>query len=166
MKNLIRYFSLAAFVALGVGCAKTEPSTTTSAKGNLARNTAPASTPIVTNADLHPADEHDAPRISLEDAKKDFDENAAVFIDTHPPNQYEFEHIPGAINIQPNVIKQSLDKVPKDKKIIVYCACGSEHSSASLVSELHKAGIKNSFALLGGTRAWRDAGYPMEKKQQ
>ena len=26
-----------------------------------------------------------------------------------------------------------------------------------------KKGIKNAFALLGGTNAWKDAGYPMEK---
>lgn len=82
----------------------------------------PASSPIVVNANLHPQEEHDAPRISLAEAKKDFDEKAAVFIDTHPANQYELEHIPGAINIQPNEIKQNLDKVPRGKKIIVYCS--------------------------------------------
>jgi rhodanese-related sulfurtransferase len=35
-----------------------------------------------------------------------------------------------------------------------------------LVAELQKAGITNSFALLGGTRSWRDAGYPMEKTKK
>ena len=80
----------------------------------------PASSPVVVKAEPHPED--DAPRISLADAKKDFDEKAAVFIDTHPANQYELEHIPGAINILPNEIKQNLDKVPRGKKIIVYCS--------------------------------------------
>jgi predicted sulfurtransferase len=111
MKLLFPAFSLC--LALGIsGCAEpVKP---------VAVNK--ASTPIVVNANLHPDDEHDAPRISLADAKKDFDEKAAVFIDTHPPNQFELEHIPGAINIQPNEIKQNLDKVPKGKKIIVYCS--------------------------------------------
>jgi hypothetical protein len=63
-----------------------------------------------------------APRISLEEAKRDFDNKAAVFIDTHPKDQFELEHIPGAINIQANTIKQNLGKVPKGKKIIVYCS--------------------------------------------
>ncbi len=120
MKKLIGYFSLAMLAALGIACAETVA--TNSSKGNLARNTAPASTPIVATANLHQDDGHDAPRISLADARKDFDEKTAVFIDTHPPNQYELEHIPGAINIQPNTIKQNLDKVPKGKKIIVYCS--------------------------------------------
>jgi len=34
-----------------------------------------------------------------------------------------------------------------------------------LVSELKKKGIKNAFALLGGTLAWKNAGYPMEKSE-
>jgi len=134
-----------------------------SSKTNVAVSNSSASKPVATPV-VHQDEGHDAPRISLADAKKAFDEKAAVFIDTHPPNQFEIEHISGAINIQPNAIKQNLDKVPRDTKVIVYCACGSEHSSARVVSELHKAGITDSCALLGGTRAWREAGYPMDKK--
>lgn len=119
MKKLIGYFSLSALSVLGIACAETA---TNRSQGNLARSTAPASTPMVANANLHQDDGHDAPRISLADAKKDFDEKAAVFIDTHPANQFELEHIPGAINLQANTIKQNLDKVPKGKKIIAYCS--------------------------------------------
>jgi rhodanese-related sulfurtransferase len=32
-----------------------------------------------------------------------------------------------------------------------------------LVTELQKKGFTNSFALLGGTRAWIAAGYPLNK---
>ena len=64
----------------------------------------------------------DAPRITLAEAKKDFDNKAAVFVDTHAKEQFELEHIPGAINVQANTIKQNLDKIPKDKKIIAYCS--------------------------------------------
>jgi rhodanese-related sulfurtransferase len=27
-------------------------------------------------------------------------------------------------------------------------------------------GIENGYALVGGTKAWKDAGYPMEKSEQ
>jgi hypothetical protein len=64
----------------------------------------------------------DAPRISLADAKKDFDNKTAVFVDTHAKEQFDLEHIPGAINVQANTIKQNLDKIPKGKKIIAYCS--------------------------------------------
>ena len=106
----ITTLALAAFVAACSG------------SGNTNVAVKPVATPMVVNANLHQDDGHDAPRISLADAKKDFDEKAAVFVDTHPPSQFELEHIPGAINIQPNTIRQNLDKVPKGRKIIVYCS--------------------------------------------
>lgn len=34
-----------------------------------------------------------------------------------------------------------------------------------MVSELQKKGYKESYALLGGTQAWINAGYPMQKGQ-
>ena len=64
----------------------------------------------------------DAPRISLAEAKKDFDNKTAVFVDTHAPEQFEFEHIAGAINVQANTIKQNMNKITKSKKIIAYCS--------------------------------------------
>ena len=64
----------------------------------------------------------DAPRISLAEAKKDFDNKAAVFVDTHAKEQFELEHVAGAINVRANTIKQNLDKIPKGKKIIAYCS--------------------------------------------
>jgi rhodanese-related sulfurtransferase len=33
------------------------------------------------------------------------------------------------------------------------------------VLKLKEKGITNAYALLGGTSAWRDAGYPMEGKK-
>jgi predicted sulfurtransferase len=119
MTKLLGYLALGSFSIVGVACAGNGTNTS---KENLARNTVPSSTPIVVNANLHQDDGHDAPRISLADAKKDFDDKAAVLIDTHPPNQFELEHIPGAINVQANTIKQNLDKIPKGKKIIAYCS--------------------------------------------
>ena len=91
---------------------------------NVASNRA-AAKPAATRAAAtpeHQDDGHDAPRISLADAKKVFDDKTAVFIDTHTAEQFALEHIPGAINIQANTIKQNLDKVPKGKKIIAYCS--------------------------------------------
>ena len=85
----------------------------------------PAATPAVQPQHSDGHDEaavDDAPRITLAEAKKDFDNKTAVFIDTHSKEQFDVEHIPGAINVQANTIKQNLDKIPKGKKIIAYCS--------------------------------------------
>lgn len=68
------------------------------------------------------ADGKDAPRISLADAKKDYDAGIAVFIDTHAPEQYAQQHIPGSINVPANNAEPYLNKIPKGKKIIAYCS--------------------------------------------
>ena len=65
---------------------------------------------------------HDAPRITLAEAKKDFDAGTAVFIDTHSPEQYAQRHIPGSINVPANDMQPYLNKIPKGKKIIAYCS--------------------------------------------
>ena len=64
----------------------------------------------------------EAPRISLADAKKDFDAGNALFVDTRPVAQFTAEHIKGAINIPVNEIEARYKELPKDKKIIAYCS--------------------------------------------
>ncbi|MEP7211891.1 MAG: rhodanese-like domain-containing protein [Acidobacteriota bacterium] len=74
-------------------------------------------------ADNH-SDEHadDAPRITLADAKKDFDAGTAVFIDTRGAEQFKQEHVKGAINITAGDIAAKADTLPKGKKVIAYCS--------------------------------------------
>ncbi len=84
---------------------------------------APEPTPNIRPVDDHDHDaDSDAPRISLADAKKDFDSKAAVFVDTHGKEQFDAEHIAGAINVPANLLDQNLSKIPKGKKIILYCS--------------------------------------------
>lgn len=117
MKKLLSLTILAA-VGIAVGCSQT-------AKTNVASKNTPNAKPAATRAAAtppHQDDGHDAPRLSLAEAKKHFDDKTAVFIDTHTKEQFDAEHIAGAINIQANTIKQNLEKVPRGKKIIVYCS--------------------------------------------
>ena len=64
----------------------------------------------------------EAPRISLADAKKDFDAGSAVFVDTRAEVSYRTEHIKGAINVPAEAIQTRYAEVPKDKKVIAYCS--------------------------------------------
>lgn len=67
-------------------------------------------------------DEGEVPRISLDDAKKAHDDNMVVFIDARSAAIYKQEHIKGAINIPYSPQGSEFDKLPKGKKIIVYCS--------------------------------------------
>lgn len=68
----------------------------------------------------HAADE--APRITLADAKKDFDAGNVVFIDTRAASAYKTEHVKGAINMPAEVFEAKYKEIPTGKKIIAYCS--------------------------------------------
>jgi predicted sulfurtransferase len=72
------------------------------------------------------ADEHGhedgAPRITLAEAKKDFDAGNVVFVDTRAAATYNQEHIKGAINIPVEAVEARYREIPTGKKIIAYCS--------------------------------------------
>ena len=78
-----------------------------------------------TNSVAAPADAHaedNAPRISLADAKKAFDEGNVVFVDTRGEEFYKMEHVKGAINVPITAFDARFTEIPKGKKIIAYCS--------------------------------------------
>lgn len=70
----------------------------------------------------HAEHEDDAPRITLADAKKDFDAGIAIFVDTRSEDAYKIEHIKGAINVPANMLAAKMKDIPTGKKIIAYCS--------------------------------------------
>ncbi|MEP6946949.1 MAG: rhodanese-like domain-containing protein [Acidobacteriota bacterium] len=68
------------------------------------------------------ATEADVPRVSPADAKKAFDDGSAVIIDARSEESYKGDHIKGAINIPFGQQDKMMDKVPKGKKLIIYCS--------------------------------------------
>ena len=86
-----------------------------------------------------------------------------VFINVHTP--YEGEIAPTDLFLPYDQAAQLVDKLPQDKnaKIVVYCRSG--RMSRIAVEEWAKAGYTNLYDLVGGFRAWEDAGYPLVTKQ-
>ncbi len=62
------------------------------------------------------------PRISLAEAKADFDAGKAVFVDTRAAESYKLEHVKGSINIYLGDFETRYKEIPTDKKIIAYCS--------------------------------------------
>jgi len=67
------------------------------------------------------APQDDAPRISLADAKKMYDDGNAFFVDARAEDSYKAEHIKGAVNITADTLKDKLKDLPKNKTIVAYC---------------------------------------------
>jgi len=84
---------------------------------------------------------------------------SVVIVDTAAPLIYEDEHIPGAINY-PWVHEIAYPvPLPRDKTLVIYCACQHHEDSADMAEKLSHAGYYMVKVLEGGWFKWLDLGY-------
>ena len=67
--------------------------------------------------------------------------------------------IPGALHITLEEVGKHLQELPRDRDIVLYCACPSEASAARVARVLLSHGFKRVRPLHGGLDAWAAAGY-------
>jgi rhodanese-related sulfurtransferase len=88
-----------------------------------------------------------------------------VILDTAAPLIYEEEHIPGAVNF-PWVHSLTLPvELPRDKTLVVYCACNDHEDSKDMAEKLSQAGYIDVKVLQGGWFKWLDLEYPIVSRQ-
>lgn len=117
MKNLLILSALLS--AVFAGCQSAAPIAISKDNGNSSAKKIAVTTPT---PDPHEEAMANAPRITLEDAKKAFDAKEAVFIDSRSQSAFDVEHVAGAINIPMLAPEAEYSKIPKGKKIIIYCS--------------------------------------------
>ena len=76
------------------------------------------------------------------------------------PQEYEFEHVPGAL-LQPlSFLDPDLFPNISEKKMLFICGVGKR--SAAACKQLAKAGFTNLTNISGGMDAWREAELDLE----
>jgi len=118
VKNLI-LLSAVLSLAIVAGCQSAAPIAISKDNTSSSEKMIAVRTPT---PDPHEEAMKNAPRISVEDAKKAFDAKEAVFIDSRSQSAYDVEHIATAINIPVLAPEAEYSKIPKGKKIIIYCS--------------------------------------------
>lgn len=104
------------------------------------------------------------PQITAREAKALWERGEAVILDVRGRDEYLAGHIPGALNIHAGRVLAHLDKLPKERPLIVHCVGGDRSSTA--ISALLSHGFRNALNLTGGIRAWQEAGFPVEKGEE
>ena len=103
---------------------------------------------------------------TLPDAKRLFDRKSATFIDARHREDYDLEHISGALWLFSEELERLYDGVmggiPKDRTIITYCSDPQCETAIKLADEFVARGYTHVFILLEGLPGWKDAGYPTE----
>lgn len=103
--------------------------------------------------------------ITLEQAYTLFNKDVK-FVDSRDEADYIIGHITNSINIPFDDFdnhKQKLEKLSKEKPLVIYCAgtdCDLSHLLANLLFE---QGYKQVYVFFGGWNEWLNASYPTEK---
>ena len=86
-------------------------------------------------------------------------------VEALPRHYFEAEHLPGAINIPHDEIRdRAASMLPdKDAFIVVYCANTPCRNSKIASDTLTQMGYSNVFEYVEGKQDWIEANYPIEK---
>lgn len=89
------------------------------------------------------------------DELKELKDSGADFqlIDVREQSEYDQSEIGGELIIL-GTIPNNIDKIAKDKQVVVHCRSGKRSANAIMFLEQH--GFDNLYNLEGGILAWRD----------
>ncbi len=129
----------------------------------LAVNTAlPGGVPVLTPPPSPPGEPLDFVKVW-----EAFDGRDAVFIDARTADEYEYGHIPGAINVpwldRDRHLPALRREIPPDRKIIVYCDGEECQASNNLSAWLKDRGWKRVYVFKEGYPSWLAAGMEFTK---
>ena len=84
-------------------------------------------------------------------------------IDVREDNEWDAGHAAGAEHLGKGIIERDIEeRVPdKDAPLILYC--GGGYRSALAADTLRQMGYTNVASMIGGWRAWKEAGLPTEE---
>ena len=101
--------------------------------------------------------------ISPQDAAAKSKSGEAVIVDVREKDEWEQEHIPGAIHMSRGTIELDIEEKIPDLNQMIITHCGGGGRSALAAESLQKIGYKNVRSMAGGFKAWKAAGLPMTK---
>jgi rhodanese-related sulfurtransferase len=88
-------------------------------------------------------------------------DQSAQLIDVRTPEEYRSGHIAGAVNINyyDSDFAQKIEKLDKNRPVMVYCAVGGRSGKAA--AQFKQLGFGKVTDLSGGIKAWQAAGKPL-----
>jgi len=78
----------------------------------------------------------------------------SYIIDVRPKISFDLKSIPNAVNIPAQELRERLSEIPKDKKVVLYCAKGFTSYIASRI--LTQSGFNNIYSLSGGIMLYEE----------
>ena len=107
--------------------------------------------------------------ISREDIRTRLDNGEPiVLVEALPPKYFDHAHLPGAINIPHDQVRELAPALLPDKEalIAVYCASTECNNSRIAANLLRSLGYVNALVYIDGKKDWIEAGLPVEASAQ
>jgi membrane protein DedA with SNARE-associated domain/rhodanese-related sulfurtransferase len=103
-------------------------------------------------------------RITPEELKEKIDAGEDVLVvDVRHSLDFDAnpETIPGALHIDAADLEEAFEVIPRDREIVLFCACPNEVTAARLALLLRSKGITRIRPLSEGYEGWRSRGFPL-----
>ena len=91
--------------------------------------------------------------IDVQKVKEMGDDGSATIVDIRDPQSFQSGHIPNAIHLSDDTVKEFISNTDKEKPLVVYCYHGiSSQGAAAYFSD---QGFKEVLSMAGGFENWR-----------
>ena len=97
--------------------------------------------------------------IDIEEFKTYLGKEEVQIVDVRGKTEFEEGHVEGAENVFVGTLPQNLDKISKEKQVVIHCQSGDR--SAIAYSVLRKNGFNNVKNYSGGMKEWREKENPV-----
>jgi rhodanese-related sulfurtransferase len=106
----------------------------------------------------------DVPEISREELRRRLRDPALTIVDALPTASYEAAHIPGALNLPPELVASRARELLPDRaaEIVVYCGSLTCDRSEQVLRELNELGYSNVRDYRSGISDWIESGQATE----
>jgi glyoxylase-like metal-dependent hydrolase (beta-lactamase superfamily II)/rhodanese-related sulfurtransferase len=110
----------------------------------------------------------EVPQVSVDEVKRrldSLDPSAQLLLDVRQPEEYtgELGHVPGAVLVPLRELRARVEEIASHRAGTVITICRSGNRSARAAAILRDAGFVNVLNMTGGTLAWRDRAFPIER---
>lgn len=108
----------------------------------------------------------DLPTITRNELKEKLERGyPVVLVEALPEMYYRKAHLPGAINIPPDQLRELASRLlpDKDAEVIVYCSSFTCRHSSTAAATLLELGYRNVKDYEGGKQDWAEADLPTER---
>jgi rhodanese-related sulfurtransferase len=85
------------------------------------------------------------------------------FLDVREDAEWAVDRAAGSTHLGRGVLERDVETLIPDQAAPIVLYCGGGFRSALAADSLRKMGYANVVSMDGGMRAWREAGYPVEK---